>query len=68
MFSGITLLFFSSFNLGPVQMASAWVFTTFGDSQVEVEYFPCAGSAERSPLSCADRSWDLWVRTIAYVG
>jgi len=29
---------------------------------------PCAGSAERSPLSCTDRLWDLWVRTIAYVG
>jgi len=30
--------------------------------------FPCAGSAERSPLSCSDRLWDLWVRTIAYIG
>ena len=29
---------------------------------------PCAGSAERSPFSCTDRLWDLWVRTIAYVG
>jgi len=29
---------------------------------------PCAGSAERSPLSCTDRLWDLRVRTIAYVG
>ena len=28
----------------------------------------CAGSAEMSPLSCTDRLWDLWVRTIAYVG
>jgi len=29
---------------------------------------PCAGSAERSPVSCTDRLWDLWVRTIAHVG
>ena len=28
----------------------------------------CTGSAKRSPLSCTDRLWDLWVRTIAYVG
>jgi len=28
---------------------------------------PCTGSTERSPLSCTDRLWDLWVRTIAYV-
>jgi hypothetical protein len=28
---------------------------------------PCAGSAERLPLSYTDRLWDLWVRTIAYV-
>jgi len=28
----------------------------------------CTGSAERSPLSCIDRLWDLWVHTIAYVG
>jgi len=28
----------------------------------------CTRSAERSPLSCSDRLWDLWVRTIAYVG
>ena len=29
---------------------------------------PCTGSAERLPLSCTDRLWDLWVRTVAYVG
>jgi len=28
----------------------------------------CARSAERSPLSCTDRLWDVWVPTIAYVG
>jgi hypothetical protein len=26
-----------------------------------------AGCAERSPLSCTDWFWDLWVRTIVYV-
>ena len=31
-------------------------------------FSPCAGSAERSPLSCTDWLWDLWVRTIAYIG
>jgi hypothetical protein len=31
-------------------------------------FSPWAGSTERSPLSCADRLRDLWVRTIAYVG
>jgi hypothetical protein len=31
-------LFFSSLDLGPVQMALARVFTTFGVSQVEVEF------------------------------
>jgi len=29
---------------------------------------PWAGSAERSPLGFTDQLWDLWVRTIAYVG
>jgi hypothetical protein len=29
---------FSSLDLGPVQMTSAWVFTTFGVSQVEVDF------------------------------
>jgi len=38
MFSCFSLLFFSSLDLGPVQMASAWVFTTFGISQVEVDF------------------------------
>jgi hypothetical protein len=37
MFSCFSLLF-SSLDLGPVQMASAWVFTTFGVSQVEVDF------------------------------
>jgi len=38
MVSCFSLLFFSSLDLGPVQMASAWVFTTFGVSQVEVDF------------------------------
>jgi hypothetical protein len=38
MFSSFSLLFFSSLDLGPVQMASARVFTTFGVSQVEVDF------------------------------
>jgi hypothetical protein len=33
-----SLLFFSSLDLGPVQMASARVFTTFRVSQVEVDF------------------------------
>jgi len=32
------------------------------------EVSPRTRSAERSSLSCTDRLWDLWVRTIAYVG
>jgi len=38
--SCFSLLLFSSLDLGPVQIALAWVFTTFGVSQVEVD-FPC---------------------------
>jgi hypothetical protein len=38
MFSCLSLLFFSSLDLGPVQMASAWVVTTFGVSQVAVDF------------------------------
>ena len=62
-----SLLFFSSLDLGPVQMASAWVFTTFGVTS-EGGSSPCAASAERSPWSCIDRLRDVWVRTIVYVG
>ena len=38
LFSCFSLLLFSSLDLGPVQMASAWVFTTFGVSQLEVDF------------------------------
>jgi hypothetical protein len=36
--SCFSLLSFSSLDLGPVQMASARVFTTFGVNQVEVDF------------------------------
>jgi hypothetical protein len=38
MFSCFSLLFFTSLDLSPVQMASACVFTTFEVSQVEVDF------------------------------
>jgi len=55
MFSCLSLLF-SSVVLGPAQMASAWVFTTFWVSQVEVE-FPHAPDVLKGrhwavPISC----------------
>jgi hypothetical protein len=37
LFLSSLLLFFSSLDPGPVQMASAWAFTTLGFSQVEVD-------------------------------
>jgi len=66
MFSRFSLLFFSSLDLSPVQMASAWVVTTFGVSQVEVD-FPRAPDPPKGHLHGTDGLWDLWVRTIAYV-
>jgi hypothetical protein len=60
------LYFFTSLDLGPVQMASAWVFTTSGDKSSGGGVSPCAGSAEWL-LYGTDRLWDLWVRTFAYV-
>jgi len=56
----------TSLDLGPVQMASAWVFTTSGDRSSGGGVFPCTGSAEWLPYG-TDRLWDLWVRTFAYV-
>jgi hypothetical protein len=58
--------FFTSLDLGPVQMASAWVFTTSGDKSSGGGVSPCAGSAELLPYGI-DRLWDLWVRTFAYI-
>jgi len=43
-------------------------FTTSRTQSLGDGVSPCTGSAERSPLSCTDRLWDLWVHTIAYVG
>ena len=61
-----SLYFFTSLDLGPVQMASARVFTTSGDQSSGGGVSPCAGSAEWLPYG-TDRLWDLWVRTFAYV-
>jgi len=49
MFSCFSILFFSSLDLGPVQMASAWVFTTFGVGQVEVDFPREAGPPKGHP-------------------
>jgi len=62
----LSLYFFTSLDLGPVQMASARVFTTSGDKSSGGGVSPCAGSAEWLPYG-TDRLWDLWVRTFAYV-
>ena len=61
-----SLYFFTSLDLGPVQMASARVFTTSGDKSSGGGVSPCAGSAESLPYG-TNRLWDLWVRTFAYV-
>jgi len=61
-----SLYFLTSLDLGPVQMASAPVFTTSGDMSSVGGVSPCARSAERLPYS-TNRVWDLWVRTFAYV-
>jgi len=60
------LYLFTSLDLGPVQMASARVFTTSGDKSSGGGVSPCAGSAEWLPYG-TDRLWDLWVRTFGYV-
>jgi len=59
-----SLLFISSLDLGPVQMASARVFTT---CQWRWS-FPVRRIRRKVAIERADRLWDLWVRTIAYVG
>jgi hypothetical protein len=58
--------FLTSLDLGPVQMASAWVFTTSGDKSSGGGVSPCVGSAEWLAYG-TDWLWDLWVRTFAYV-
>jgi len=64
MFSCFSLLFFSSLDHGPVQMALARVFTT---SQWRWS-FPVRQIRRKVAIERTDRLWDLWVRTIAYVG
>jgi len=44
-----SLYLFTSLDLGPVQMASARVFTTSGDKSSGGGVSPCTGSAERLP-------------------
>jgi len=61
-----SLYFITSLDLGPVQMASAWVFTTSGDKWNGGGVSLFAGSTEWLPYS-TDRLWDLCVRTFAYV-
>jgi hypothetical protein len=61
-----SLYFITSFDLGPVQMASARVFTTSRDKSSGGGVSPSARSAEWLPYG-TDRLWDLWVRTFAYV-
>jgi hypothetical protein len=60
-----SLYFYTSLDLGPVQMASARVFTTSGDKSSGGGVSPGAGSAEWLPYG-TDRLWDLRVRTFAY--
>jgi len=61
-----SLYFFTSLDLGPVQMASAQVFTTSGDKSSGRGVSPRAGSTEWLPHGTV-QLWDLWVRTFAYV-
>ena len=59
-------LLVTSLDLGPVQMASARVFTTSGDMSSGGGVSPCAGSAKWLPYG-SNQFWDLQVRTFAYV-
>jgi hypothetical protein len=53
-----SLYFITSLDLGPVQMASAWIFTTSGDKSSGGGVSPWAGSAEWLPYG-TDQLWDL---------
>jgi len=59
------LYFLTSLDLGPVQMASARVFTTSGDKSSGGGVSPCTGSAEWLPYG-TDRLWDISVHTFVY--
>jgi len=56
MFSSFSLLFLSSLDLGPVQMASARVVTTFRGTQMEVGFPP----AQDPPKGLPE-----WYRSVA---
>jgi hypothetical protein len=58
--------YFTSLDLGPVQMASARVFANSGDKSREGGVSPCAGSSKWLTHG-TDRLWDLWVRTFANI-
>jgi len=60
-----SLYFFTSLDLGPVQMESAQVFNTSGDESSGGGVSPCAGSAEWLPYG-TDWLGDLWDHTFAY--
>jgi len=62
-----SLYFFTSSDLGPVQILSAWVFTTPGDKSSGGGVSPCAGSAQRPPYDTDRLRWDIWVHMFAYV-
>ena len=66
LFFSLLLYFFTSLDLGPVQMASARVLTTSVDKLSGGGVSPCAESTEWLPYS-TNRLWDLWVFTFAYV-
>jgi len=53
-----SLYFLTSWDLGPVQMASERVFTTSGDKSSGGGVSPCAGSTEWLPYG-TDRFRDL---------
>jgi len=59
-------LLFTCLDLGPVQMASAWVFTTCRDMSSGGGISLCTGSAEWLPYG-SNRFFDLWVHTITKV-
>jgi len=56
----------TSLDLGLVQLALAWVFTTSGDRAGGGGVSQCAGSTELPPYG-TDQSWDLWVHTFVYI-
>jgi hypothetical protein len=62
----LLLYFFTSLDLGTVQMALAREFTPSGNESSGGGVSPFAGSAEWLPLG-TDRLWDVWGHTFAYV-